>query len=265
MMPSHMDLDTESDTWIATYLSVSADKGERNTAAQRLFHKHKVKVFSQIRKKIQHGDAQNDISQEVWMNILNVDRLRDKYVAQGKFGAYLYQYTEWKIYDFLRKNVNSANEEYSLSDQHDYADTASSHEATLDARRLVIDVIPELSAAVRLVYLMEYYETLFPSKPAIRDIAHLNGVEIEAASNIISRCTKMDSSDMSEVDRCLWILNDYDNIVPKSVKYKVSGYKADLARIVGISYSSYRVRLSRANDAVKNKIESLVESEGAVA
>ncbi len=264
-MQGHMDLDTESDAWIATYLSVTTDKAERNAAAQRLFLKHKAKVFNQIRKKIQHGDAQNDISQEVWMNILCVDRLRDKYEAQGKFGAYLYQYTEWKISEFLRKNASNINDEYSSSDQHEYADTASSQEAVLDARRMVIDVIPELSAAIRLVYLMEYYEMLFPSKPAIDDIAHLNGVEIEAATNIISRCTKMDSSEMSEVDRCLWILNDYDNIVPKSVKYKVSGYKADLAKIVGISYSSYRVRLLRANETVKNKIESLVLSEGVVA
>gem|GEM_PF-6761287 len=101
---SKMDLDTESDEWIAIYISSTASAAERNVAAKKLFIKHKAKVLSQIKQKIQFGDAQNDISQEVWIDILNIDKLREKYEPQGKFGAYLYQNTKWKILDALKKD-----------------------------------------------------------------------------------------------------------------------------------------------------------------
>ncbi len=264
-MRINQERDTESDEWIAIYISDSADKSERNNAARQLFLKHKEKVFRQVKRKIQHGDAQNDVSQEVWMNILNVDRLRDKYQAQGKFGAYLYQYTDWKISEFIRKDPRFLSDEDFKDDNLCHVDTAPNHDEVLDARSMVINVIPELSAAVRLVYLMEYYEMLFPSKPGLDDIAHLNGVGVEDVSSTVMRCEGMDSRKMSEIDRCLWVLYDYEKIVPPAVRRKVSGYKADLAKIIGISYSSYRVRLSRANELVKTRIEDLVTDQGVVA
>jgi len=264
-MPIDKDPDNESDEWIGTYISTSADKGERNNAAKCLFLKHKNKVFNQIRRKIPHGDAQNDISQEVWMNILNVDRLKNKYKPQGKFGAYLYQYTEWKISDFIKKNSSSYSDVELKNDEHELVDPVPSYEDGIDARKFVVDVIPELSAAIRLVYLMEHYEILFPSKPDIHDIAHLNGVKVKDASMILSLCTQLASSEMTEVDRCIWVLSDYENIVPKSVKRNVGGYKADLAKIIGISYSSYRVRLARANKSVKQKLENLMSVQGVIA
>ena len=264
-MHNNMALDTESDKLIAIYISVKADKSERNHAARQLFLRHKEKVFSQVRRKIPHGDAQNDVSQEVWMKILDVDLLTEKYQPQGKFGAYLYRLTEWKIYESLRQEPKYVNKNDIEGDDPRLLDTAPAQDEALDARNMVINVIPELSAAIRLVYLMEYYEMLFPSKLGIDDIAQLNGVGVEDASSIIRRCGDMDASKMSEIDRCLWVLNDYEQIVPASVRQKVSGYKADLAKIIGISYSSYRVRLSRANELVRSRIEGLMAEQGVVA
>jgi|GEM_PF-4361939 len=61
----------------------------------------------------------------------------------------------------------------------------------------------------------------------------------------------------------LWILSEYENIVPTTVREKVTGYKAELAEIVGISYSAYRVRLTRANEFVKTKIQGMHPEYGA--
>jgi len=94
----------DSDRLIDIIIDTSLSAEKRSQASRDLYDRHSQWVIQQIGKRIFNAEDVQDIAQNVWIMILQPEKLGNDYTQRnGKFRAYLRAPIRWAILKHIDK------------------------------------------------------------------------------------------------------------------------------------------------------------------
>jgi len=267
MSDNFSDVDVVSDELIDILVDPQRTKVERTRASQQLYQRHTSWVVQQIGKKIYNPDDVQDIAQTVWMMVLQPDKLGQEYKNKnGKFRAYLRAPIRWAILKHIDKLPFTIGDTGEKAPAHFTDINESMLEESLDKSMLeeVIENIikPNLKSIdikSRNVYVVNEYETIFETDPALNEVAVINGIANSEASKLLDTAQKKSIADFTDEEVSVYLPMEYRSVIdPEQLTASSGRY---LANLIGISEASFRKRLHGARkyllDIVRQNLQPM--------
>ena len=92
------EVDLESDRLIDIIVDSNQTSVDRTQASMDLYHRHSHWVIQKIGERIFNVEDVQDIAQNVWMSVLQPEKLSKQYTEKdGKFRSYLRAPIRWSI------------------------------------------------------------------------------------------------------------------------------------------------------------------------
>jgi len=266
------NLDVKSDELVAILVDHQRTSVERTRATQQLYQRHASWVVQQVGRKIYNPDDVQDISQTVWMQVLQPDKLGSEYRnLNGKFRAYLRAPIRWAILKHIDKlpfTINDAGEKTPAR----FSDISDSmFEESLD-KSMLDDVIENIikphlkfvDIKSRNVYMVNEYDVIFETDPTLAEVATINDIDDSEALRLFDNASRKATKNCSDEEISVYLPVNYKSLVDPVLLSKSSGRY--LANLIGISEALFRKRLHSARkyllETVRQNLFTLTEGSG---
>lgn len=252
--------DLESDRLIAIIVDPTQSPGKRATASKDLYERHSPWVIKQIGKHIFNPEDVRDIAQNVWLSVLQPEKLGSHYTKRtGRFRAYLRAPIRWAVLNHIDKlpfSLDDAGNKVAVQ----MVDVSEDMLSTGLDNNLLDDVIEqvikpklrELDLRARNVYMLSEHPVIFHTKPTLNEASAINAIDEAKASVLLESAKKKQSVTCTDEELSIYIPVEYQSFVNPSPSKKPSGEY--LASLIGIPYSAFRKRLHTARNFLKETV-----------
>lgn len=255
-----MEEDLESDELIAIITNPDQNSADRAQASKDLYDMHSHWVVQQIGQRIFNSEDVRDIAQNVWITILQPEKLDSQYTQRnGKFRAYLRAPIRWAILKHIDKlpfNLDDAGNKVSvqmIEVSEDMLTTGLDNNLLDDViERVIKPKLRELDLRVRNVYMLSEHPVIFPSEPTLNEASFINAIEEAKASALLDSARKKQSVSCTDEELSVYIPVEYPFFVNASHSKQPGGDY--LASLIGISDSAFRKRLHTARNFLKDRV-----------
>lgn len=246
------ELDPISDELIEIIVDKNCSNVERNRASRELFDRHSSWVNQQIGRRIFNPDDIQDIAQNVWMMVLQPDKLGKEYSDRaGRFRAYLRAPIRWSILKHIDKLPFSLNDEGEKVAVHNVDISDAMLEQGID-KYILQDVIenivkPNLKSVdikSRNIYVLNEHSVIFETSPTLDEAASINGLGLVEAEALHTAATRKSPASCSDDELSVFIPVEYRSFIDPTMLEKSSGRY--LANVLGVTEAVFRKRLHTA-------------------
>jgi len=244
--------DATSDELIEILVDNRKSPAEREKASQQLYHRHTDWITKQIRRRIYDPDDVQDIAQNVWMQVLQPEKLNENYKKRdGKFRAYLHAPIRWAILKHIDKLPFTIDESGEKTQVYFTEIDESALELGLD-REILEEVVENIikpnlhrvEITPRNVYMVNEYETIFDSDPSLSEVADINGISVSNARTLFDQASARSPGSWSEHEASVYLPVSYRSLVDPAELKKSSGRY--LAKLLNLKESTFRKHLHLA-------------------
>ncbi len=260
--------DAISDDLISILIDPDQPNSEREKATRSLYQRHESWVIQQVRKRIHNPDDVQDVTQNVWMMVLNPDNLASKYTArEGKFRAYLRNPINWcvlKHIDKLPFTVNETGEKQSpiFVDIDDQVVDEGLDECLLEEtiENIIKPSLPSIPIKHRNVYVATQYRSIFKQQPVLKEVADINALTDSRASELLASATGRAPAECDDHEISVHLPINYRSLIdPTELKKSNNRY---LAKIMGITDAAFRKRLHTARSQLLELLRNHLDNPG---
>jgi len=241
--------DQESDKLIEVIVDSAQSSVKRTQASRDLYNRHARWVIQQIGKSIFNAEDVQDIAQNVWMMVLQPEKLGNDYTQRrGKFRAYLQAPIRWAILKHIDKlpfSVDQAGNKKAIL-AVDVSEGMLENGLNSNILNDVIESIikpklRELDTRSRNVYMLNEYNVIFHSNPTLIEAAYINAIAEEKASALLNSAGTKTANTCTDDELSIYIPVEYKSLVETDLLKESSGRY--LANLIGVSEAIFRKRL----------------------
>lgn len=243
--------DGESDRLVATLVDSAATQVDKRRASEQLYRRHSGWVVHRISKEVYNPEDIQDIAQVVWMMVLDIKVLEREYVEPaGKFRAYLRNPIRWAIGKHMEKLPYMLDDdgEKHLAAFTPYEDSHPQGAGMLSGHRIyqMIETvikpnIKSLTLKIRNVYLLNEHDVLFDTSPSVTEIARINDITREAATELLNSSSPKTPAECSDEEFSVHVPVNYESLIDRAQLDRNS--TAYLSGFMGVTQAAYRKRL----------------------
>lgn len=260
------EVDLESDTLIDIIVDSNYSSVERAQASMDLYHRHSHWVIKRIGERIFNVEDVQDIAQNVWIMVLQPEKLSKQYTAkEGKFRAYLQAPIRWAILkhiDQLPFNRDEAGNKVAVQmvELNDDMLSTGLDQALLNdvIERVIKPKLRELDLRSRNVYMLNEHPVIFQSEPTLNEASSINAIGETKASALLDSAKQKVSDRCTDEELSIYIPVEYQSFVKPTLSASPSGDY--LAGLIGISDGAFRKRLHTARQFLKEMVRENLPS-----